>query len=84
MEPASSVISLLGGSSRVADICGLHRVTVAKWKVPSQGGSKGTGGRIPQKYFQTLLTAAHELGIPLTSDDLIFGVRKDEQQGDAA
>lgn len=65
MEPAASIIALLGGDTAVAAITGVHRTRVANWKRPKVTG--GTGGVIPLKHISKLLDAARERDVPLTA-----------------
>ena len=69
MEPAASIISKLGGDTKVAEIVGVHRTRVANWKRPRAGG--GTGGTIPFKHVPALLAAAKALGQDLSADDFL-------------
>ena len=69
MEPASTIISRLGGPTAVARKLGLHRVTVSKWKRPRADG--GTDGSIPQRHHRAILNAAKEANAPISADDLI-------------
>jgi hypothetical protein len=62
LEPAFSIIRLLGGPYAVADYLGVNRVTVGKW---SMHGTGGTNGRIPEQYHTALLTRAAEMGVPV-------------------
>lgn len=77
MEPATRIIELLGGPTRVAEIVGVHRTRVSNWKRPRDAG--GTGGVIPHWHVAKLLKAAHESGVDLEPQDFApIG------QGDAA
>lgn len=60
MEPASSIITLLGGSTKVASICGVHRTRPWKWTQPKEDG--GTGGLIPTKYAEKIIAAGKAVG----------------------
>lgn len=71
MEPASSVIGILGGPAKVSRLLSIHPVTVSKWKRPREVG--GTGGRIPQRHWPALLCAAKESGLDLNIDALYAG-----------
>jgi hypothetical protein len=77
MEPASTIITKLGGPSKVAAIVGVHPTRVSNWKRPKSVG--GTGGRIPQNHHRALLRAAQERGISEITADLLLPV-----EGDAA
>ncbi|WP_413661867.1 carph-isopro domain-containing protein [Methylocystis iwaonis] len=69
MEPASTIVKLLGGPSKVARLVGVHRTRVSSWKRSKDRG--GTGGRIPQSHHEALLAAAAEQGIALAAEDFI-------------
>ena len=70
MEPASTIISLLGGDTAVAKIIGKHRTTVARWKLSREIG--GLSGRIPQEYWDALIQAAEDRGIDGVTPDTLF------------
>lgn len=55
LEPAATVIDLLGGISATADLIGRHRSVVNKWRLPKEVGGKG--GAIPPKHWPTLVEA---------------------------
>ena len=59
MEPATTIISKLGGVAAVAELTRVHRTRVYKWMAARDTG--GTGGRIPQRYQATLLLEARRL-----------------------
>jgi len=67
MEPASRIIDMLGGPTKVASICGVHRTRVSNWKRPREAG--GTGGVIPHWHVQKLLDAARNSDVPLAAED---------------
>jgi DNA-binding transcriptional regulator YdaS (Cro superfamily) len=69
LEPASSIISALGGPSKVASVVGVHPTRVSNWKRAKAAG--GTGGTIPQAHHLTILRLAQELGVELGADDLL-------------
>lgn len=69
MEPASTIITKLGGVGKVAEIVGVHRVRVSNWKRPKDVG--GTGGRVPQSHHVALLTAAEKMGVELSASDFL-------------
>lgn len=82
MEPAASIIKLLGGDTAVAEITGVHRTRVANWKRAKDVG--GTGGVIPFKHVPMLLNAAREQGKALTADDFLPGAVPPAVEGEAA
>ena len=69
MEPASTIITALGGTSRVAQIAGVHRTRVWNWTRPKADG--GTGGIIPINHIRKILDTAKQEGIPLSAEDFI-------------
>lgn len=69
MEPAHSIITQLGGPTKVAAIVGVHRTRVSNWMRPKSKG--GTGGTIPQNHIHAIMSAAYEAGIFLTGDDFL-------------
>lgn len=69
MEPAASIIKLLGGDTAVANIAGVHRTRVANWKRPKEAG--GTGGAIPFRHVPALIAAAKSQGKDLSADDFL-------------
>lgn len=69
MEPASTIIKLLGGPSKVAAIAGVHRTRVWNWCQPKEKG--GTGGIVPLRHASVLLGFATSNGIPIEAGDFI-------------
>lgn len=69
MEPANTIITALGGPSKVSLITGVHRVRVSNWKRAKEKG--GTGGLIPFKHAPKLLDEAKKLGVPLSLSDFL-------------
>lgn len=69
MEPASTIIKKLGGTSSVAKIAGVHRTRVWNWTRAKEDG--GTGGVIPMPHIPKLIAAAKSEGIPISGDDFI-------------
>lgn len=74
MEPATHIINLLGGPNKVATIAGVHRTRVSNWKRPKEDG--GTGGVIPFKHVPSLLAAAKDMGVELSTDDFLPKMEK--------
>lgn len=67
-EPAYNIIVRLGGVSRTAKICGVGQSTVSRWLVwPIDAG---TGGRIPQNHWETILAYAKKKRIKIDLHDL--------------
>jgi hypothetical protein len=69
MEPARTIIDMLGGPTKVAAITGKHRTRVSNWMRPKSVG--GTGGTIPQTHHRKLIDAAQEMGLSLSGDDFL-------------
>ena len=69
MEPAQTIISLLGGPKAVSSAVGVHRTRVSNWKRPKAAG--GTDGLIPQRHHRTLLDLAESKDVPLCADDFL-------------
>lgn len=64
---ASEIVSKFGGAYSLAEIIDMDASQIYRWTYPITRG--GTGGKIPTKHQQTLLTKAKELGIDLKPDD---------------
>ncbi|RFC65047.1 hypothetical protein DYI37_04055 [Fulvimarina endophytica] len=69
MEPASTIVTALGGPTKVAKIVRVHRTRVSNWCRPKEKG--GTGGIIPIKHAPALIAAARETGLTLSADDFL-------------
>ena len=67
-EPAYSVVRRLGGVTRTALLLSLSSPAVSRWLVPF--GSFGTGGKIPQKYWDDILAFSNRTGIAIDIYDL--------------
>lgn len=62
--PAGLVTELLGGTAKVAKICGIGRTQVWRWTQPKAKG--GQGGRVPREHWPALRAhaAANDLDLP--------------------
>jgi hypothetical protein len=69
MDPASRIISKLGGAARVAEIAGLAFTAPYRWQHEKSRG--GTGGLIPQAHHRALLDYAHANGIELSAEEFL-------------
>lgn len=69
LEPAYTVIERLGGKSAVAEHLKLDKSTLSRWCQPKP---VGTGGVIPQRYWQQLIEMARDKNVVLTLGDLAF------------
>ena len=65
-EPASSIISSLGGATAVAARTGRDSSVVRRWRLPRPAG---TGGVVPEDVRGALIEMAGELGVPLSYAD---------------
>jgi len=69
-QPARYVVERLGGCRQVARILDIHPSTISRWMTPTN--AKGTGGRIPQKYWSKLLNYSRGTGLDIQTADLFF------------
>ena len=69
MEPATTIIRVLGGPIRVSEIAGVHRTRVYSWMRDKDRG--GTGGIIPFGHIPKLIEAARARKIKLSGDDFL-------------
>lgn len=53
---------MLGGTPKVAEMCGVNRTQVWRWTAP-KNKSGGLGGRIPRDHWKCLRDHASSLGI---------------------
>jgi len=60
MEPASSIVRMLGGPKKVGDFFGLSTSAVTKWYKPVE--QRGCGGVIPSKRIAGLIELARSQG----------------------
>lgn len=68
MQPARRVVDRIGGCREIARLLDISPSTVSRWMTPVE--ARGTGGRIPQKYWGTLLTLSGRRKLKLTIKDL--------------
>lgn len=64
MEPARTIVELLGGEAKVAEIAGVRITAPYRWQASRAKG--GTGGVIPHWHVGKLLEHAEANGIDLT------------------
>ena len=69
MEPAATIIKILGGEKAVSEITRTAYTAPYRWQHPKQKG--GTGGVIPQRHHRCLLDAALSRGVKLTAADFL-------------
>lgn len=67
-SPAQSVIDAFGSNAEVSRVLSISKSTITRWGYEKQ--NKGTDGRIPQKYWPTLLATARKRKIKLSLRDL--------------
>lgn len=65
MEPARTIVELLGGEAEVARIAGVAITAPYRWQASKTKG--GTGGIIPHWHIGKLLEHAERNDIPLTA-----------------
>jgi hypothetical protein len=63
LEPAQTVVRILGGIGNTSIAANVHRTRVNRWLLPKENG--GTGGLVPSRHHQPLLDWAKENGRPL-------------------
>lgn len=73
VEPAYSIIEVLGGVRRVAEVTGRHYSRVYRWMYPDERG--GTGGIIPAREQKKLLSFAQENNLDLIPSDFFDASR---------
>lgn len=76
LEPATSIIKLLGGVCKTAVVSGRDVSNVCKWRWSRVRG--GTGGLIPTKVFPSLALEARRLGKEMKFANLIMEGAGDE------
>lgn len=64
LAPAKDVIELLGGPTRASRLLGVAHSNVLRWMYPKDAG--GTGGIIPQRHHEHIMTVARDDGVVLT------------------
>jgi hypothetical protein len=67
LEPARSIIEMIGGEAKVAEITGSGLSTPYGWQKPTKQG--GTGGFIPRWHHKKILDFAAQNGLPLSAAD---------------
>lgn len=67
-KPAEVVISRFGGVCELGRVLSIDKSTVSRWQVSPE--QKGTGGRVPQKYWPLLIKEAKKRKIKLSLRDL--------------
>lgn len=73
-NPAQAVIEKFGGPSKVAELCKCDISRVHRWTYPKDRG--GSGGIIPTKQQNVLLSLAHANGVELTRDEFFHPIAK--------
>lgn len=67
-SPTQAVIDAFGSNAEVSRVLSVSKSTITRWGYDKQ--NKGTNGRIPQKYWPTLLAIARKRKIKLSLRDL--------------
>ncbi|CAB4183692.1 hypothetical protein UFOVP1375_46 [uncultured Caudovirales phage] len=67
-NPAYRVICMLGGVRPTARIVDVSPSAVSRWMMPAASG--GTGGRIPQRHWQTIINHANKTKLNIRLNDL--------------
>ena len=70
-QPAYDVVTMLGGVTKTAEICKTYPSTVSRWLQPTS--KKGSGGKIPLKYWQPILDYAKKHNIKIGLETLFKG-----------
>jgi hypothetical protein len=70
-QPAYDVVTMLGGVTKAATICGTYPSTVSRWLQPTS--KKGSGGTDPLKYWQPILDYAKQHNIKIGLETLFKG-----------
>lgn len=70
MEPAKSIIDVLGGVLSVAEITGAHVTRVRRWRLPMSNG--GTDGAIPREHVYLLFRETLRRGLSIRVEDIVF------------
>ena len=70
-QPAYDVVTMLGGVTKAATICGTYPSTVSRWLQTTS--KKGSGGKIPLKYWQPILDYAKQHNIKIGLETLFKG-----------
>jgi len=69
LEPAKSIIELLGGEAVVSEITGTAFTAPYRWQASVEKG--GTGGLIPQKHIPALLAYAKAKNLGLDANSFL-------------
>lgn len=68
MQPARHIVDLFGGCRALGRTLGISASTVSRWTTAKE--NDGTGGRIPQKYWDDIVANAKRAGKTITANDL--------------
>lgn len=71
MTPADYVITKFGGIRPLARMLGIDHSSVQRWTRPLS--KRGSGGLIPSRHHQRILTLAREQGVEIDAANLIVG-----------
>lgn len=67
LGPAYTVIEKLGGKPLVSNSLDIDKSTLSRWCQPRP---RGTGGVIPQRHWERLITMARTQGVDITVQEL--------------
>lgn len=70
MDPAKTIIDVLGGVPTVAEITGAHVSRVRRWRLPLSSG--GTDGAIPREHVFPLFREIVRCGFAAQIEDIVF------------
>lgn len=70
MEPAQSIVAMLGGPSAVARHLNLTPGAVSRWSMPRD---KGRGGLVPSTHIPELCCLARSMGLFLEPNSFFQG-----------
>lgn len=68
LNPAHRVVQLLGGCRSLGRELEINASTISRWQTAYDDG--GTGGRIPQKHWSSIVRLAKKRGVSLSLADL--------------
>lgn len=69
---AAKIIEKFGGFKEVGDMVGIRADAVRRWVQPRDSKYPGTGGHIPQKYWQTIIVEGSKKGIVISPTDFVW------------
>lgn len=67
-NPVETLIKAFGSNAEISRILDVNKSTITRWGYSKE--RNGTGGKIPQKHWQTLLKEAKKRKVKLSLRDL--------------